>query len=48
MPKQLMLPKLAITKQAYESLLMEMSKRKLESFSALIEQLAVELELNRK
>jgi hypothetical protein len=37
-----------ISKHAFESLLAEMTKRKCESISELIEALAVELEVNRK
>jgi len=41
-------PILGISKEAYESLLTEMSKRKLPNLSELIEQIALEFELKRK
>ena len=41
-------PQIRISKHAYESLLTEMSKRKLESLSELIERLAADLEISRK
>jgi len=41
-------PILGISKMAYESLLTEMTKRKCENLSKLIESLAAELELRRK
>ena len=41
-------PNIRITGFAYESLIKEVQKRKLESLSELVERLAVELEQNRK
>jgi len=41
-------PQIRITKYAYESLLTEMSKRKLPNLSELLERLAADLELARK
>ena len=41
-------PQIRISKHAYESLLTEMSKRKLESLSALLERLGADLEISRK
>ena len=41
-------PQIRISKHAYESLLTEMSKRKADSLSSLIEMVAADLELLRR